>query len=35
VLYAELRPENAKTVWSRRKIGYEHEGIAIPDPPLD
>jgi len=23
------------TVWSRRKVGFEHEGAAVPDPPYE
>lgn len=37
VLYAQLRPisEAHEPVWSRRKLGYAHPGVAIPDPPFE
>jgi len=36
VLYAQITPlgGDAPTVWSRRKVGYEHIGQPIPDPPF-
>lgn len=35
LVVAELDPEEAtlKTVWSRRKVGFAHAGMPVPDPP--
>lgn len=35
VLYAGLERDDGEQVWSRRKVGYEHPGVGIPDPPFD